>query len=150
MEIKSLIEHAGFLQSSLEFLQVIGIQHTVVFVDLTIVGIGLELSGLMTDHRHGNTLDAFREVDEGVGIGAVDDSAVVNISKREGTTGVGIKRSPFLSTVATGSEIVHSILPSAISQEGVGAEGVQFCLVYFAVSIDESCHGLGIPAQFVA
>ena len=73
----------------------------------------------MADHGHGNTGDGFGEGILRVRIHTVEDTTVENIGKGEGSPGVRIERSPWLSAVTAGGEIVHSIVPSPVSQEGV-------------------------------
>ena len=62
MEGFCLICHACLFQTVTEYLHIIRIEHTCVFLYFVIIRIGLELSALMTDDRHGAFINGFVEI----------------------------------------------------------------------------------------
>ena len=82
MERRGLVRQTGRLQAALEFHQVVGNQRSLlIFFDLGIVRVGLELAGLVTDHRNGNALERIGEITHRTGMEMIQDAAVHHVGE---------------------------------------------------------------------
>ena len=138
----SLIAQASILKTLTEDFEIVGIEHTRIFLNFVEVGIDLELTRLMADDRNIAQLTAFFECTCRTGTEMIEHTSIGHIGKRERTAGVGIVVAPAFTSDTTGGEIVHPRLHALIAQVIVGTKGVELVGTNGTEILDETFHGV--------
>ena len=170
VEIICLRKHSGSGKATAEDLEVVRIEHARVFLDLTEVGIGLELSCLVRDNRDASgslirsllhilplprlrrspLIASLIEVHRCVRTEMIDDSSIVSIGEGEGATGMGIVFTPSLTTDATSGEVIHPLFHPLVPEIVVAAKGIVFVGSYLTEVIHKLLHLVDASPEFIA
>ena len=104
----------------------------------------------MTDNRYRRLGTASIQGHTGVGIFRVQQASRLGIGKGEGTTCMGIVRTPCLAPNATGRKVIHSWFHTLITQIVVRAERKEDVWSQLAKVGNKFCHFIDAPPKLIA